>query len=70
VKQVALFAACLFHVFCLANYSSLKMEATYFSDISVEFQRTIRHYILEDEFCITTAVSQVLHTSEVTGIEN
>jgi hypothetical protein len=39
---------------------------------SVEFQRTIWHYIPEEEFCITTAVKpQVLHTSElVTSIKN
>jgi hypothetical protein len=34
--------------FCVAYSSTLKMEATYSSETSVDFQRTIRRYITED----------------------
>jgi hypothetical protein len=33
---------------CLADSSTLKIEATCFSETSVDFQRTTRHYIPED----------------------
>jgi hypothetical protein len=35
-----LFATCFMLVSCLAYSSTLKMEATYFSETSVDFQRT------------------------------
>jgi hypothetical protein len=35
-------------VYCLASSSTLKMEATYFSETSVDFQWTTRCYITED----------------------
>jgi hypothetical protein len=35
-------------VSCLAYFSTLKMEATCFSEASVEFQRTTWRYIPED----------------------
>jgi hypothetical protein len=34
--------------FCLACYSTLKMEAIFFSEISVGFKRSTRQYIPED----------------------
>jgi hypothetical protein len=40
----------------LVYYSTSKMEATYSSETSVDFQRTTWHYILEDRTFITTAV--------------
>jgi hypothetical protein len=33
---------------CSACSSNLKMEATYFSETSLDFQRTTRRYIRED----------------------
>jgi hypothetical protein len=41
---------CLMLVSFLAYSSTLKMEVTYFSKISVDFQRTTRRYIPEDIF--------------------
>jgi hypothetical protein len=36
-------------VSCLAYSSTMKMEATYSSETSVDFQRTKRRYIPEDK---------------------
>jgi hypothetical protein len=36
------------NVFLLGSFSTLKMEATYSSETSVDFQRTTRRYIPED----------------------
>jgi hypothetical protein len=41
-------ATCFTLVTCLAYYSTLKVEVTCFSETSVDFQRTARHYIPED----------------------
>jgi hypothetical protein len=43
----ALLANCFMLVSCLAYSSTLKMEATCSSEMSVDFQRTIWHYIPE-----------------------
>jgi hypothetical protein len=44
-----LLAACFMLVSCLSYSSTLKMEATYFSETSVNFYRTILHYIVVDK---------------------
>jgi hypothetical protein len=46
-KQLRLLAACFMRVSCLAYSSTLKMEATFFSEASVNFQWTTRCYITE-----------------------
>jgi hypothetical protein len=49
--------SCFKLVSCLANFSTMKMEAKYSSKTSVAFQRTTRNYILEDrEFSISSDV--------------
>jgi hypothetical protein len=47
-KQAALLAKCFMLISCLAYSSTMMMEATYYSDMSVHFQRTTRLYIPED----------------------
>jgi hypothetical protein len=41
-------------VFCSAHFSTLKMEAIYSSETSVDLQRTIRRYIPEDSVLATS----------------
>jgi hypothetical protein len=51
VKQIlsrALLASCFIPVPCLAYSSTLKMEATYYSETSVDSQRITQHYLLND----------------------
>jgi hypothetical protein len=48
VAFMALLAACFMLVSCLAYSSALKLEATWFSETLVEFQRTTCRYIPED----------------------
>jgi hypothetical protein len=43
-----LFSTCFMLVFCLDYSSTLKKEATCFSEMSVDFQLTTRHYTPED----------------------
>jgi hypothetical protein len=45
LKQVASIAKL---ISCLANTSTLKMEATPSSEVPVDFQRTTEHHIAED----------------------
>jgi hypothetical protein len=45
----ALLAACFTLVSCLSYYSTMKVEATYSSEMSVNFERTTRRYIPEDK---------------------
>jgi hypothetical protein len=55
VETRALLAACFTLVSCLAYSSTLKIEATYSSEMSVGFQRNIQVYISEDRkfhYCI------------------
>jgi hypothetical protein len=47
-------------VSCLAYSSTIKMEATYSSEKSVDFQQTTPHYIQQDRICIYF----VLHCGE------
>jgi hypothetical protein len=42
--NTAKLAACLLLVSCLAYASALKVEATYSSETSVDFQRTTQRY--------------------------
>jgi hypothetical protein len=49
-------------VYCLAYSSTLKMEPTCSSETSIDFQRSIRHYIPEDrtlrhKFCLKSRVN-------------
>jgi hypothetical protein len=48
IKRRMIFATCFELVSCLAYTSTLKMEATCFSETSVAFQRTTRRYILKN----------------------
>jgi hypothetical protein len=43
-----LVATCFTLVSSLAYSSTVKLEATYLSETSVDFQQITRHYILED----------------------
>jgi hypothetical protein len=47
-SSLALLAICFTLVPCLDYYSNLKMEATYSSETSVDFQRIIWRYFQED----------------------
>jgi hypothetical protein len=48
VKSGGLLPSVFTLVSCSAYSSNLKTEATYSSETSVDFQRTIQHYIPED----------------------
>jgi hypothetical protein len=43
-----LLVICLMLVFCLAYFSTLRMEMTCSSETSIDFQRTTLHYVPED----------------------
>jgi hypothetical protein len=47
-RQLDLLVTCLIMVSCLAYSSTMKMEATYSIEMSVDFQRTTRRYIAVD----------------------
>jgi hypothetical protein len=46
--QGDLLGTCFMQIFWLACFSTLKMEATFLSETSVDFQRSTRGYIPED----------------------
>jgi hypothetical protein len=48
MKQTAGRTVLAAHSLCLVYFSALKMEATYSSEPSVDFQRTARHYTSEN----------------------
>jgi hypothetical protein len=63
-QQANLFACyCFMLVFCLA-YSTLKMEATCSSNMSVEFQQTKQHYIPDNGTLLFSSLTYLLERNK------
>jgi hypothetical protein len=62
----SLLATCSTLVYCLAYSSTLKMEATFSSEMSVDFQRTIPRYIPEDRTLLFETFSSPINISRFT----
>jgi hypothetical protein len=62
MMDLALLAVCILLVACLAYFSTLKMDAVYSSEMSVNFYQTTWHHIPEDSTLLKYAVTLEIFT--------